>query len=110
MDDAQILIRISVYDGLSPVVPHKRRVKEGGRLALQPMGRERMVASVPGYPTSLANAGKMPAPLEAGASRTSSGRSPKIIKGSGRCPGLVCQRAVGSEEEWSPWVLNDSIG
>ena len=56
-----------------------------GRLALQPMGRERMVASVPDFLTSLANAGKMPAPLEVGASGMSSSHSPKMsIKEGGR--------------------------
>jgi hypothetical protein len=34
---------------------------EGGSLAHLPMGCERMAASVPVFPTSLANAGKMPA-------------------------------------------------
>jgi hypothetical protein len=53
-----------------------RRVKEGGHLALQPMGRDRIAASVPDFPTSLAKAGKMPAPLEADAYRMSSSRSP----------------------------------
>jgi hypothetical protein len=42
----------------------KRLLKEGGRLAHLPkgvpMGGDRMAASVPGFPTSLANAGKMP--------------------------------------------------
>ena len=52
-----------------PELPRKRRVKEGGRLAHLPMESERMAASVPAFPTSLANAGKMPALLEAGASR-----------------------------------------
>jgi hypothetical protein len=66
--DALILIHI-YCDGYFSEMPRKRRVKESGRLALQPMGRERMAASVPDFATSLANAGKMPAPLEAGASR-----------------------------------------
>ena len=56
-------------------MPRKRRVKEGGRLAHRPMGCERMAASVPPFPTSLANAGKMPALLEAGASRMPASRS-----------------------------------
>jgi hypothetical protein len=38
-----------------------------------------MAASVPAFPTSLANAGKMPALLEAGASRTPASRSPKMF-------------------------------
>ena len=37
-----------------------------------------MVASVPDFLSSLANAGKMPAPLEAGASRMPSSLSPKM--------------------------------
>jgi hypothetical protein len=41
-------------------MPRERRVKEGGRLAHLPMGCETMAASVPDFPFSLANAGKMP--------------------------------------------------
>ena len=41
-----------------------------------------MAASVPDFPTSLAYAGKMPAPLEAGASRIPSSRSPICVYGS----------------------------
>ena len=50
-------------------MPRKRLLKKGGRLAHQPMGCERMAVSVSDFSTSLANAGKMPALLEAGASR-----------------------------------------
>jgi hypothetical protein len=57
----QILIHISDCDGGLAEMPRKRRVKEGGSLAHLPMGCERMAASVPPFPTSLANAGKMPA-------------------------------------------------
>ena len=62
------LIRInkSDRDGWLSEMPRKRRVKEGGRLAHLAMGWERIAASVPAFPTSLANAGKMPALLEAG--------------------------------------------
>jgi hypothetical protein len=38
-----------------------------------------MAASVPAFPTSLANAGKMPALLEAGASHMPASRAPKVV-------------------------------
>ena len=62
-----------------PELPRKRRVKEGGRLAHLPSGCERMAVSVPAFPTSLANAGKMPALLEAGTFRMPDGRSRKCV-------------------------------
>ncbi len=40
---------------------------------------ERMAASIPAFSASLANAGKMPALLEAGASRMPASRSPKVL-------------------------------
>ena len=79
MGVALILLHFSDCDGWLSEMPRKRRVKEGGRLAHLPMGCERMAASVPAFPTSLANAGKMPALLEAGASRIPASRSPKVV-------------------------------
>ncbi len=74
---ALVLIHILDCDGWLSEVPRKRRVKEGGSLAHLPMGCERMAASVPPFPTPLASAGKMPALLEAGASRTPASRAPQ---------------------------------
>ena len=74
---ALVLIHILDCGGWLSEVPRKRWVKEGGSLAHLPMGCERMAASVPPFPTSLAHAGKMPALLEAGASHKPASRTPK---------------------------------
>ena len=64
-----------------------------------------MAASVPAFPTSLANAGKMPALLEAGAPRMPASRSPKdVYKDQGIAQGwyiggpLALKSAIGFAE------------
>ena len=56
--NGEVIVQLAVDSGK---LAECGSLKEGGRLAHQPMGCKRMAASVPDFPISLANAGKMPA-------------------------------------------------